>query len=284
MTMARALRIIVAIAILSALWWGLDGQRALGLLAAADPRWLVAALAALSLQTLLSAWRWQITARFFGQTIPLRAAVAEYYLAQIVNQSLPGGIAGDAGRAYRARHDGGLRRAGSAVVVERVLGQVALLAVLVAGLPLPFGPDLPATLHRAILIGAVIAGIALLLLPRPPLKPRFVAHQVVLNLAITALNIAGFAMAARATGSIIAPAQAMVLVPLILLTMILPVTIAGWGLREGAAAALFPLIGASSEAGLAASMAFGLVFLTATLPGIAVIGRDTAIALTRTRI
>ena len=81
-------------------------------------------------QTVLSAMRWRLTARQLGQTIPLTRAIGEYYLAQVVNQSLPGGVVGDAGRAVRARHQAGLRRAGAAVAIERLAGQVALFLVL----------------------------------------------------------------------------------------------------------------------------------------------------------
>ena len=57
------------------------------------------------------------------------------------------------------------------------------------------------------------------------------------------------------------------LVPLILFTMLIPISISGWGLREGAAAALLPSRGATASGGLAASVAFGLAFITAVLPG-----------------
>jgi hypothetical protein len=63
----------------------------------------------------------------------------------------------------------------------------------------------------------------------------------------------------------------MVLVPLILSAMLIPATIGGWGFREGAAAALFPLAGASASAGFATSVAFGLVILAASLPGLPVL-------------
>jgi hypothetical protein len=55
---------------------------------------------------------------------------------------------------------------------------------------------------------------------------------------------------------------------MILLAMLIPLTIGGWGLREGAAAWLFPLAGATAAEGLAASVAFGLVFLCVALPGL----------------
>jgi hypothetical protein len=56
-------------------------------------------------------------------------------------------------------------------------------------------------------------------------------------------------------------------VPLILFTMLIPISISGWGLREGAAAALLPLAGRDGQRRLAASIAFGLTFVASVLPG-----------------
>jgi uncharacterized membrane protein YbhN (UPF0104 family) len=90
---------------------------------------------------------------------------------------------------------------------------------------------------------------------------------VALSFATTGCNVAAFALCARAVGAPLPLGAVLGLVPLILFTMLIPLTVAGWGLREGAAAALFPVAGASAEAGLAASIAFGLVFVAAVLPG-----------------
>nr|WP_111298714.1 lysylphosphatidylglycerol synthase transmembrane domain-containing protein [Paracoccus saliphilus] len=296
MTWTRTLQIMGAVLLLSLFWASFDGRQALRILAGAKPGWLAAALGALTLQTLLSAWRWRVTARQLGQIISRRRAVAEYYLAQVVNQSLPGGVVGDAGRALRARHKTGLRRAAAAVAIERLAGQAALLVILLTGAIaatlVPGGLDLPPSILWLVAVllatgtigilaiafggrlpGRVGAGgrdlrrmIRLTLLSRNAL-PR----QILLNLAITAANLAAFAFCARATGTVLSPVQAAVLVPLILLTMILPLTISGWGWREGAAAALFPLAGAGAAAGLAASLAFGLMFLASSLPGLIVL-------------
>ncbi|WP_265500308.1 lysylphosphatidylglycerol synthase transmembrane domain-containing protein [Paracoccus beibuensis] len=293
MTVARSLQVLAAVAVLAMLWAGLDGATAARLLSQAQPEWLLAALAALTLQTVLSALRWQLTAGQLGQQIPLRTAVAEYYLAQVVNQSLPGGVLGDAGRAVRARHAAGLRRAGAAVAIERMAGQLSLLLVLSGGVVAvtmaPGGLSIPTPL--LVLLVAIVAGalaVALAIrwsaglsgragrraqhlrdaLSRTLLSRRALPRQAVLNLAITTANLLAFAACARATGTRMEVVEVAVLVPLILLTMILPLTISGWGLREGAAAALFPIIGASASAGLAASLAFGLVFLASTSPGL----------------
>jgi hypothetical protein len=50
--------------------------------------------------------------------------------------------------------------------------------------------------------------------------------------------------------------------------MLVPISISGWGLREGAASALFPIAGATATEGFATSVAFGLAFIVAVLPGV----------------
>jgi hypothetical protein len=85
------------------------------------------------------------------------------------------------------------------------------------------------------------------------------------------LQLAAFAFCARAVGVDLGLAEAAALVPLILFTMLIPISMSGWGLREGAAAALLPLAGATASGGLAASVAFGLTFVASVLPGFMVL-------------
>ena len=282
-------------ALLWLLWSRLDGPAALRQLAGADPGWLGGALLALTAQTILSAWRWRLTARGLGQSIPPGRALSEYYLAQILNQTLPGGMLGDAGRAVRARAEAGLRRAAEAVVLERLAGQAGLLALMLAGILLavllPGGPALPAPVLAtagALFLIAISLAAAIAAAPRLPgragraaiglrqsigraLVGRHVLPaQITLSLGTAAANLLAFDFCARATGTVLGPVATLALVPLVLFTMVLPVTISGWGLREGAAAALFPLVSASAAAGLAASVAFGFMVLAAALPGVAV--------------
>ena len=294
--MMRLLRLAVTLVLMALLWQAVDGLAALKLLLAADPRWLLAAVVALTAQTLFSALRWRLTARALGQTIPVGRAMREYYLSQIVNQSLPGGVLGDAGRAVRARHEAGLKRAGQAVVFERLAGQLVLFVVTAAAVLMvwisPGGISLPDWVLRLVavsMLALVLAGGILLAVSRgnrgiqchirdwiaafrtAVLTPAVLPHQVLLSLGTTALNLLAFALCARATGTTMAVTAVLIVVPLILFTMLIPVSISGWGLREGAAAALFPVIGASATEGFAASLAFGLMFLLSTLPGVFVL-------------
>ena len=286
-------QVALAIGLMVVLLRGLDGAEVGRLLVSADWRWLGWALVALTVQTFCSAYRWRLTARALGQDFGHLKAVSEYYLAQFFNQTLPGGLLGDAGRAIRARHHAGLVRASQAVAFERLAGQGALFAIMAfaffVAILVPFGASWPLWLTAAGLAPALgLAGLAGLIAigTRLPgrlgrglgdlqaafrasvLDRRAFPIQVVLSFATAGLNVTAFAFAAKATGTDLTLAQTMALGPAILCFMLVPITVSGWGLREGAAAALFPLAGASPEAGLAASVAFGLTFLVAALPGI----------------
>ncbi len=288
-----SLRLIVPVVVLGLLWNIADGPGALALLKNPDWRWLALAFVAVNLQTIVSAWRWHRVALRLGLVIPPQQAVSEYYLAQIVNQSLPGGVVGDAARAVRARHGAGLGTAIRAVVIERMAGQIALFAVLAVAvgvsLIVPGGLVLePDPFYLLLgLVAALMMGFALFLAARrrrwgwssrllQASRQSLIAggawiEQSALGLVIVALNLLSFASCALATGTVLSAEAVLVLVPLILSAMLIPATIAGWGFREGAAAVLFPLASASASAGFATSLAFGLVILAASLPGLPVL-------------
>lgn len=290
----RLLQIVFAIGMLFFLWQIVGGEQALLLLMGSDPVWLIASFLALTFQTVLSALRWKITAKDLGINLSVKTALSEYYLAQLVNQALPGGIIGDAGRAIRSRNEAGLLSSGKAVVFERLLGQVGLFIVMLTAfgvaLVIPGGVDWPGWILLAIagltvaslflvlslsvitrrFKGALARGIKSLGLSAKKVfsAPSSIRAQVFLSLGTALCNVAGFTFAAWAVGSNLSFSFALVLVPMILLAMLLPITVSGWGLREGVAVALFPIIGLGAVEGLAASVAFGLIFLVVSLPGL----------------
>jgi uncharacterized membrane protein YbhN (UPF0104 family) len=289
----RLFQIGAAAGIFAVLWHAADGREALRLLANADPVWFAGALAALTLQTMLSALRWRLTASRLGIVVSGRRAVSEYYLSQVINQSLPGGMVGDAARAVRSRAQAGLARAGQAVVLERLMGQVVMFLFLAGAFAVtwivPGGLVWPAAIALPLAL-ALAAGFALppLLLTAKHLpgalgrwatilheiihtgllQPGTLGQQVLLSIGTAACNLAAFAFCARAVGVTLPIGTLLAIVPLVLFTMLIPISFSGWGLREGAAAALFPIAGATAAQGFAASVAFGLAFIVAVLPGL----------------
>ena len=89
-----SLQLLLAVGLLVLVWRLVEGEQVLEMLGSADPSWLIASLAVISIQTVLSALRWRLTAGQLGLSFSRGTALREYYLAQIANQALPGGILG----------------------------------------------------------------------------------------------------------------------------------------------------------------------------------------------
>jgi uncharacterized membrane protein YbhN (UPF0104 family) len=286
------LRVLATAALLLALAWWLDARALASRFAQLRLGWVALALAISAPQMALLAYRWRLTARRLGMAISFRAAVSEYYLGCFLNQVLPGGWLGDASRAWRHGRAGpetGVGPAVRAVVLERASGQVVMAsaaALSLASLPLTFGAARPAALLLATLgvIGGVIAWRLLAArLPRGPLGALWrdarsallardvFALQLVTAALVTASYLATYLVAARAVGVGTPLATLLPLVAPVLLSMLIPATVAGWGVREAAAAGLWSAVGLTAEDGVAISAAYGLLVLLSTLPGAVVL-------------
>ncbi len=95
------LRIGVSLALLAGLGWWLDLRALVTRVAAMDSRWVLAAIGLSVAQVGLLAWRWRYTAGQLGVRLGFMTAWREYYLSIFLNQVLPGGVLGDASRAWR---------------------------------------------------------------------------------------------------------------------------------------------------------------------------------------
>ncbi|MCK0767911.1 lysylphosphatidylglycerol synthase transmembrane domain-containing protein [Chromohalobacter canadensis] len=294
--MARAnallLRLGVSGALIGLLAWRLDAQALRDAFVAPAPGWLWLALLISIPQVVLSAWRWRLTARRMGLTLSLRRAVAEYYAATFLNQVLPGGVMGDATRAWRhAQSSLDRARAWRAVVIERLSGQVMLLLIALAGLAA--APSLRDSLTEVLsrlgdsswaglAVGAAgLATLALWICRRPPAWLRHTLHDLEValvassvwlwqslgSLGVVASYIAIYAIAARAIGADLALGTLLPLIPPVLMVMAIPLSVAGWGLREGAAALVWMGAGLDPAQGVAISLVYGAIVLVSSLPG-----------------
>jgi uncharacterized membrane protein YbhN (UPF0104 family) len=99
------------------------------------------------------------------------------------------------------------------------------------------------------------------------------AAQLATALLVVASYIVVFLVAARALGVETPLATILPLVAPVLMTMLIPVTVAGWGIREAAAAALWGLAGLTPTDGAAISVTYGLLVLVSSAPGLVVLTR-----------
>ena len=292
------LRAGVSLTLLALLAWWLDAGALLDRLSGFDPRWALVAIAISFAQFALLAFRWRFTAGRLGLDLSFGTALREYYLATFLNQVLPGGIMGDVSRAWRHGRAAPERRIGPAaraVILERASGQVVMggvAALSFAILPLTFGA-VPATLTLAV-CGVGGAGLAALLAFgwRPRAGPlatfRREVHtallardalpvQLLSSTLVVGTYLATYVVAARAVGVSTPLWTLLPLVAPVLLSMLVPATVAGWGVREATAAALWGAVGLTMVDGVAISAAYGILVLLSSLPGAVVLliaGRD----------
>ncbi len=280
MTRGVLVRLAVSAAVIGVLLAVTDVDAIGALLQGADWRWMAASTAGLMLLTCLMALRWVLVARGLRLDLTLARAVREYFLGTLVNQLVPGGVAGDATRAVRASERAGLRAAAQSVVIERLLGQVTTLALLSLGLAvslaMPGGIDWPWWTVWVLAAAAIVAGGAVILLGSVSAQKMFFApfwtalrspEQALLALVIAILLNLSFYASARAIGTVLPFAAIFTIVLLVLSAMLIPLSVGGWGWREGAAAALFPLAGPTAAEGVATGIAYGAAMLAAAVPG-----------------
>ena len=286
------LRAAFSIGLLAGLAWWLDLGTVVSRLAQMRLGWVLLAVAISVVQVAVLAWRWRFTAGCLGVDLSYTAAWREYYLSIFLNQVMPGGVVGDVSRAWRQARVQTRQRepagpAVRAVIFERLSAQAVMTAVAVVSLL-----ALPVTVNRGsrlVLFGAgavaVLIVIAMVVWMRRQSSAQSLVGQVLADL--DAAHLAGPVFAAQLVSAAIvvgtylatylAAARAVgveiplpVLLPLgapVLMTMLIPVTVAGWGLREGAAAVLWGAVGLTAADGVLVSVAYGLLVLIGSLPG-----------------
>ena len=221
-------------------------------LTSVGPLAIVAALAVGVVTTLASAWRWQLVAHHLGLGLTFRGAVAACYRSQLLNSTLPGGVLGDVHRAVdHGRRAGATGLAVRSVAWERGLGQLVQISITLLALRL----WLPGALAVALLAAALV-------------RVQAVALGAV---AASVVALAGYALLFLVAASVAGSSPSLPVVLLVLLAAAVPLNIGGWGPREGAAAWAYAAAGLGAAQGLSASVAYGVLALVSTLPGVLVL-------------
>jgi uncharacterized membrane protein YbhN (UPF0104 family) len=250
---------------------------------------VVAAVTLIALATVCSAWRWRVVARALGIGIGLPTAIFAYYRSQFLNSVLPGGVLGDVHRAVtHGRCAGDVARGVRAVAWERLCGQVIqaiVAAVVLLTLPSPVRPVLPyvlagvmgaAACAALVVRGAARRGRSRLARTaqavsddlRHGLLASDVWPQVVLaSLLVVAAHTATFVIAARVAGSTASLGELLPLLMVVQTVVVIPLSIGGWGLREGSAAWAFAAAGIGAATGVTIATLYAVLALTAFAPG-----------------
>lgn len=291
--MRRILPSIVKILISAALLYfslrGIDFATLRPRLGQINPLWIAVSTLAIMAMIWISTIRWCDLSLRSGQDLGLRKAWRYMLIGMFFNQTLPSAIGGDAVRLWLMGRDGGNWRAASyAVFVDRAVGMIALS--LLASISIPFTFELitdgrarlSLMLIAAVFIGAGLVFLLLAHLPRlrfdswPPFfharACSALANQALFNrdsgpgiitisFMVHILTIGAAWAAAKSIGSSVSFVQLLLLMPPIMLILVLPISMAGWGLREAAMLTAFQHAGLPTDDGVLTSLLFGGVLL-----------------------
>lgn len=259
----------------------------------ASPGLLVAALIMQLLSQSVAAYRWSLIMRLLQFKHPFSFYLKSYFKGSLFNQILPTSVGGDAYRVAEVAANGGLaKEAVYGVFIDRVVGLVGLLLLNLSAnlfedklLPEPVFWSI-----NLILVGALAGLVVLMGLHRIlwlkkykltrfffQLSERFrliystrqrIGQQILLSVIIHLFSLLALFGIGHSLGINLSLSIYMVLIPPAILLTLLPISFAGWGVREGALVSLFMLIGANENQVLAMSFLYGIILMISALPGL----------------
>ena len=203
-------------------------------------------------------------------------------------------VGGDAARVWRVAQLGiPLSLSAKAVTLDRVgglIGQVLVILCTAPFLPLVIGNAKLGTWNTGLALCTLLGLIATCVLykARDTLRRRpgfaFIAALMdagmliarsargafvvsVLSLLLQVTNVLTLYVLAQGMRINISLIECVILMPTVLLISTLPISIAGWGVREGAMITALSFLGIPAHQSLALSVCFGLGLLLVSLPG-----------------
>ncbi len=292
--MKALIRPVVSLALLGVLFYKLGAAELWGTLRTADLFWLAGGALFVVVAMLISAWKWQLLLVAQGVSVPVQALFGSYLVGLFFNNFLPSNIGGDVVRVHDvAKRTGQGSAVAASVIAERLLAGVAL-ALTAAGALLfsaeytsQVGPSIGlALLVFAGLIALVMSSGVRRWLERTlpagraqvltrvasdmsdALRNRAVVLRVlvlsfVFQAAVVLVAWAGFV----AIGVPVSLQACFLFIPIISAIQLVPVSLNGLGVREGAYVLFFGSIGVGRIEAAAASLLFGLLVAGVSLTG-----------------
>jgi uncharacterized protein (TIRG00374 family) len=280
-------RLVTTVAVVGLVAWETDWQQVGAAFARLRLELWLAAVGVLITTQFVSAWRWQALARPLGFERTIKQMVSYYFIGMYFNLLLPTSVGGDVVRAWYLDGGAGRRLAAfAAVFLDRFSGLVVLLSLACLGVLLtPL--ELPAwivwfvwsTAGCAALIVAGVPWVAKLqkratgLLRKMQLalkalrSPRLIVGSTILSFVVQAGNIVLVWLIGMAIGADVPGGYYWIMVPMVSLLAMLPVSINGMGVREGATALFLAHLGVPDGTAKTLAFLWFAVFLTVSLLG-----------------
>lgn len=287
-----AVKLIVTVVIFYVLFTYIDFSQLLAILAKSHGGYIVLALLAQLASTLLAAYRWRLIMKELQFREKVSFYVRSYFKGTFFNQVLPGSIGGDAVRIIDLAQRGYEKKeAFYGIFVDRVVGLVGLLVLnLIANIL--FYDTFPAWLFNLINL-ITLGGIAGFFVMMNLDKLTFLAHfkgldllhrlglrlqrlyasktlllrHIVISVVVHLFTVIAIYFLALSVDVWVGLQVFLIAVPPVFLLTIVPISLAGWGVREGAMVGILMLVGIAKAKILAISILYGILLVITALPG-----------------
>ena len=289
------LKIIVSIGLIGFILHSIDLQKLGTVLSNAKISWLGLALIFSFGGILARVKRWQVLLNTLNVRVPFWELAQIYLIGFLFNNLLPSGLGGDAIRMMELRkHSDNTGDAVSSVVVDRMVGLFASLSLALLALVFRWNavPTQIAWISLALVAGIVGVGIFLISdkvyhslrrisLIKKITELKFVSglfasfqtynlptlgRAYLFSLILSACLIGMNFSIGTALGATIALEHYLIFVPVASVVLILPLSFAGLGMREGAYVFLFGQVGVVEEIALGLSLM--VYFIGNVTPGL----------------
>lgn len=287
------IKFIVTVLIFALIFRSVDISSVGNALKSTDIKFVALALIVQLLSTVVASYRWFLIMKAlqFGQDFLFY--FRSYFKGTFFNQGLPTTIGGDALRVLDVSKLGFKKRESFyGIFIDRIVGLLGLLLLnlLANGL----NPDLLEEkvfyLINAIVMISIFAILSVMALKKITILEKYpvgklffdlstrlntvyrkvddAATQISLSVIIHLLSIISIYILGISVGIKYDLLTYLVIMPPVFLLTLIPISLAGWGVREGAMLSLFLLIGADKSLVLTISLMYGVIVLATSFPGL----------------
>jgi len=259
-----------------------------------DPIYLVLSVVILIMQALIASLRWNIVLNSLKIAITYLSALKIFSMGLFFNQILPSSIGGDSVRGYLIYKKGnGVRESIKSVLIDRVIGLIilmliAMIALIASGELIPDSSSTSKILLITLIFPLVLSLVLFLdkfkrffpnwkyideifsilnVIRRQIFSIKPGGYLIVISIIAHSMTVLVIYLLSLGMGAGLSLDGAFIIVPISTLVMVLPISISGWGIREGTMIVGMGYLGIAAESALAISLLYGILVLLVALPG-----------------
>ena len=290
--MTNIIKLLITIAIFYILSTYIDVENFLQILQDSQVSFLLLALLMQLLSTIFASYRWMLIMHELVFKEDFLFYLHSYFKGTFFNQILPSSIGGDAFRVIELSQKGyGKRDSFYGILVDRVIGLLGLV-ILNFAFSIVFDDIFPAWLYQIVYLIAFVAitGFTALLyvhkltffnkykvtdiflrlsrrLSELYTSKKLLNYHLFITILVHLFSIFSIYFISLSIGLNLDMQTLIIATPLVFLLTIIPISLAGWGVRESSFVGILLLVGATKESVLALSIIYGIILILTAIPG-----------------